>query len=123
MRVLALLAALLVLAGVPAAAAAQSAGDDQYVDPAVGCDRLLPHGLGPTGRREVGDDVSAAAAVSDYAPSSGGGGTAVVDLRSDYEVEAEGPGPLTRTVSPSASAPTSRSPKYAVIPGMPSAPR
>ncbi len=38
MRVLALLAALLVLAGAPAVAAAQSAGDDQYVDPFAGQD-------------------------------------------------------------------------------------
>jgi hypothetical protein len=71
MRVLALLAALLVLAGAPAVAAAQSAGDDQYVDPFAGQDA---GGGGGSSGGQSGSSPSASApsasAPSSSAPSS-----------------------------------------------------
>jgi len=66
MRVLALLAALLVLAGAPAVAAAQSAGDDQYVDPFAGQDA---GGGGGSSGGQSGSSPSASAP-SSSAPSS-----------------------------------------------------
>jgi hypothetical protein len=66
MRVLALLAALLVLAGAPAVAAAQSAGDDQYVDPFAGQDA---GGGGGSSGGQSGSSPSSSAP-SSSAPSS-----------------------------------------------------
>jgi len=66
MRVLALLAALLVLAGAPAVAAAQSAGDDQYVDPFAGQDA---GGGGGSSGGQSGSSPSSSAPSSN-APSS-----------------------------------------------------
>ena len=71
MRVLALLAALLVLAGAPAVAAAQSAGDDQYVDPFAGQD--AGGGGGSSGGQSGSSPSSSApssSAPSASAPSS-----------------------------------------------------
>ena len=66
MHVLALLAALLVLAGAPAVAAAQSAGDDQYVDPFAGQD--AGGGGGSSGGQSGSSPSSSAPSAS--APSS-----------------------------------------------------
>ena len=71
MRVLALLAALLVLAGAPAVAAAQSAGDDQYVDPFAGQD--AGGGGGSSGGQSgssPSSDAPSASAPSASAPSA-----------------------------------------------------
>ena len=67
MRVLALLAALLVLAGAPAVAAAQSAGDDQYVDPFAGQDA---GGSGGQSGSSPSSSAPSSSAPSSSAPSS-----------------------------------------------------
>ena len=69
MRVLALLAAFLVLAGAPAVAAAQSAGDDQYVDPFAGQDAGGSGAGGKTGSTPSSSAPSASAP-STSAPSA-----------------------------------------------------
>ena len=69
MRVLALLAAFLVLAGAPAVAAAQSAGDDQYVDPFAGQDAGGSGAGGKTGSAPSSSAPSASAP-STSAPAS-----------------------------------------------------
>ena len=74
MRVLALLAALLVLAGAPAVAVAQSAGDDQYVDPFAGQDAGGSGGSSGSSGGQSGSSPSSSApsssAPSASAPSS-----------------------------------------------------
>ena len=86
MRVLALLAAFLVLAGAPAVAAAQSAGDDQYVDPFAGQD---------AGGSGAGDKTGSAPSSS--APSASAPSTSA-------------PASAPSTSAPASSAPSSSAP-------------
>ena len=107
MRVLALLAAFLVLAGAPAVAAAQSAGDDQYVDPFAGQDA---GGSGAGGKTGSAPSASApsASAPSTSAPSASAPSTSA-------------PASAPSTSAPASSAPSSSAPA-ASAPSVSSAP-
>jgi len=108
MRVLALLAAFLVLAGAPAVAAAQSAGDDQYVDPFAGQD---------AGGSGAGDKTGSAPSSS--APSASAPSTSAPSASAPSTSAPASSAPSTS--APASSAPSSSAPA-ASAPSVSSAP-